>query len=54
MPFVLDDAVASGWYLAQQATPNPDAVVDTRRHDTATISPHGKLKPLIDSAFPRG
>jgi predicted nucleic acid-binding protein len=37
MPFVLDNSVVSGWYLAKQATPYTDAILDKLRTDTAIV-----------------
>jgi predicted nucleic acid-binding protein len=44
MPFVLDNSVVSGWYLAKQATPYTDAVLDKLRHDTAIVPPLWELE----------
>jgi len=44
MPFVVDNSVVSGWYLAKQATPYTDAVLDKLRHDTAIVPPLWELE----------
>lgn len=44
MPFVIDNSVVSGWYLAKQATPYTDAVLDKLRHDTAIAPPLWELE----------
>lgn len=44
MPFVVDNSVVSGWYLAKQATPYTDAVLDTLRNDTAIVPPLWELE----------
>jgi predicted nucleic acid-binding protein len=44
MPFVLDNSVVSGWYLAKQATPYTDAVLDKLRTDTAIVPPLWELE----------
>jgi predicted nucleic acid-binding protein len=44
MPFVLDNSVVSGWYLAKQATPYTDAVLDKLRHDIAIVPPLWELE----------
>ena len=44
MPFVVDNSVVSGWYLAKQATPYTDAVLDMLRHDTAVVPPLWELE----------
>lgn len=44
MPFVADNSVVSGWYLAKQATSYTDAVLDKLRHDTAIVPPLWELE----------
>ena len=44
MPFVVDNSIASGWYLARQATPYTDAVLDQLRIDTAIVPPLWELE----------
>lgn len=44
MPFVVDNSVVSGWYLAKQATPYTDAVLDRLRHDPAIVPPLWELE----------
>lgn len=44
MPFVLDNSVVSGWYLAKQATPYTEAVLDKLRRDTAIVPPLWELE----------
>lgn len=44
MPFVVDNSVVSGWYLAKQATPYTDAVLDKLRNDTAIVPPLWELE----------
>ncbi|MBK7767628.1 MAG: type II toxin-antitoxin system VapC family toxin [Sulfuritalea sp.] len=44
MPFVVDNSVVSGWYLARQATPYTDAVLDQLRIDTAIVPPLWELE----------
>lgn len=44
MPFVVDNSVVSGWYLARQATPYADAVLDRLRSDTAIVPPLWELE----------
>ncbi len=44
MPFVVDNSVVSGWYLAKQATDYTDGVLHLLRHDTAYVPPLWELE----------
>lgn len=44
MPFVADNSVVSGWYLAKQATPYTDAILDKLRNDIAIVPPLWELE----------
>jgi len=44
MPFLVDNSIVSGWYLAKQATPYTDAVLDRLRHDPAIVPPLWELE----------
>lgn len=44
MPFVVDNSVVSGWYLAKQATAYTDAVLDLLRNETAHVPPVWELE----------
>ncbi len=44
MPFVVDNSVVSGWYLAGQATPYTDAVLEMLRRETAHVPPLWELE----------
>ncbi len=37
MPFVLDNSVVSGWYLADQATPYTEAIAERLQDDRAWV-----------------
>lgn len=44
MPFVVDNSVVSGWYLAKQATAYTDTVLDLLRNETAHVPPVWELE----------
>ena len=37
MPFVVDNAVVSGWYLENQVTPYSEAIAESLRDDRAVV-----------------
>ncbi|GAB1392849.1 type II toxin-antitoxin system VapC family toxin [Rhodocyclaceae bacterium] len=56
MPFVVDNSVVSGWYLAGQASDYTEAVLSLLRADTAIVPPlwECELANVVRTAVARG
>lgn len=56
IPFVVDNSVVSGWYLAKQATAYTDAVLDLLKAQAASVPPVWELEltNLARTAAARG